>query len=417
MQRRHWLFALITGSLVCGTMSAGRTGESSASTKPTATAQIRDMFTQGKVNVNVRLRWEHVEQDGRRTASAVTVRPRLGFTTAPLHGFRAGIEFQGNTPLGTEKEYRPSPLSTDPETINHAIIADPEDFVLDQVWGSYTRWDSTVKAGRQVILLDNQRFVGPVGWRQLQQTFDAAVLNVGALEHWDFMYGHLWQINRVLGMNNRGGRWTTASHLIHVRYDACAYATVTLYGYLLDIHNAPALSSDTFGGSVAGTAPINDSWKLTYRGEFAWQIDAFDNPADYGAPYYHLMAGPEVGRFNAGVGYEVLGSDNGASVQTPLATLHAWNGWADMFLTTPTDGLRDLYGWAGVKLPWELPLKVVVHKFDADKGSRDYGWELDIQLSRSFGPYFKVLAAYARYDGKDVHPDTEKFWLQGEFNY
>lgn len=85
---------------------------------------------------------------------------------------------------------------------------------------------------------------------------------------------------------------------------------------------------------------MNDAWKITCRGEVAWQRDAYDNPADYSAPCYHVLAGPEVGRFNGGVAYEVLASDNGAAVQTPLATLHGWNGWGDNFLRTSADGPR-----------------------------------------------------------------------------
>ena len=45
-----------------------------------------------------------------------------------------------------------------------------------------------------------------------------------------------------------------------------------------------------------------------------------------------------------GGGYEVLGADDGAaltSFQTPLATLHKFQGWADKFLTTPPNGIRE----------------------------------------------------------------------------
>jgi hypothetical protein len=387
---------------------------------PTASARIKEAFTKGKLDVNLRLRWENAEQTGRETANAVTFRARLGYTTAPLYGFQAGLEFQGNVPVGTTDEYKPYPSSTDPDTVNKVVVADPEDYLIDQGWGSYTRWDSTVKGGRQKLLLDNQRFIGPVGWRQLQQTYDAAVLDVGALKDWRFFYGYLWQINRIFGPNNPGGRWTTSSHLIHVTYEGCEYARVALYGYLLDITTAPRFSSDTFGASVTGKIPLSEEWKLSYRGEFAWQTDAYDNAADYGAPYYHLKIGPEVGRFNAGVAYEVLSSDNGAAVQTPLATLHAFNGWADNFLVTPADGLRDAYAWVGVNLPGDFPLKATVHKFDADDGDNDYGWELDLSLAHSFGKYFKALVAYARYDGKDgarYSRDLNRFWLQGEFIY
>ena len=34
--------------------------------------------------------------------------------------------------------------------------------------------DTPLKVGRQRIILDNARFVGNVGFRQLEQTFDAA---------------------------------------------------------------------------------------------------------------------------------------------------------------------------------------------------------------------------------------------------
>ncbi len=48
-----------------------------------------------------------------------------------------------------------------------------------------------------------------------------------------------------------------------------------------------------------------------------------------------------------GVGYELLGSDDGvAAFQTPLATLHKFNGFADQFLVTPAGGLQDIYFYA-----------------------------------------------------------------------
>ena len=48
----------------------------------------------------------------------------------------------------------------------------------------------------------------------------------------------------------------------------------------------------------------------------------------------------------------MLGGDNGSgnrAFQTPLATKHAFQGWADQFLTTPADGIEDAY--LGVTAP------------------------------------------------------------------
>lgn len=413
-----------TGALLASpqcTLQAADGGASAPAPAPTASAVIKEAFTEGDLDVNLRMRWEHAEQDGLDDSDAVTFRARLGYTIAPIYGFQAGLEFEGNIPVGTEDHYKPYPASADPDTINNVVIPDPEDYEANQAWLSYTRWDSVIRGGRQVLSLDNQRWIGPVNWRQLNQTYDAALLSVGALEDFNFIYSYVWGVNRVFGQHNPGGQLDVSAHAINVSYDGIENVKVVGYAYLLDVLDAPMASSDTVGASVSGKYPLCEAWKLAYRGEFAWQWDAADNPTDYDAPYYHISLGPEVGRYNFGVAYEVLGADSNGSVQTPLGTVHAFNGTADTFLTTPADGLRDAYAWVGVKLPGDMPLTVTGHKFYADRGSNDYGWEVDVTLARNFGKYFKVLAKYAWYDGEDgpvsYSADRSKFWLQGEFAY
>ncbi len=129
--------------------------------------------------------------------------------------------------------------------------------------------------------------------------------------------------------------------------------------------------------------------------------------------------------FSFGAGYEVLGTDSNdagagsVGFKTPLATAHAFNGWADLFLATPAKGLRDVYAYGQVVLPAQVPLRAVYHKFDADSGGGDYGYEIDLQALKKFGKHWTVLAKYAYYDGKDapVAVDVQKFWAQVEFNF
>jgi hypothetical protein len=129
-----------------------------------------------------------------------------------------------------------------------------------------------------------------------------------------------------------------------------------------------------------------------------------------------LEVGGATKTVNFGAGYEVLGSDGGRKgFATPLATLHAFNGWADLFLNTPVKGLRDFSVSAGVTLPGSVPLKVVYHDFTSDFGRVDYGNEWDAQLSRKIGPRWAVLAKVARYHGKPPFFATNRFWLQCEF--
>src|SRR3546814_3293516 len=82
---------------------------------------------------------------------------------------------------------------------------------------------------------------------------------------------------------------------------------------------------------------------------------------------------------------DVCSSDLGNGVvafQTPLATLHAFNGWADRFLSTPGNGLEDIYvGVGGKHGQWNW--QALWHDFSADRGGADYGTELDAQDRKS----------------------------------
>jgi len=169
---------------------------------------------------------------------------------------------------------------------------------------------------------------------------------------------------------------------------------------------------------------VSEKVKLNYRAEFAYQTDYAENPQNYEADYYNLELGATVKPVAFGLGYEVLGSDNNVGFKTPLATLHAFNGWADVFLNTPALGLQDIYGFAQVTLPAEIPLRAIYHKFDSDAGDADYGSEIDLVASRKFGKNWTALVKYAYYMGEDAVPgvvpantDVQKFWAQVEFNF
>jgi len=380
------------------------------------TEDLVGAFKNGKFNLNARMRYEYADQDGLDASNAFTLSTRFGFTTAPLYGFQAMMEGENISAIGNRNNYNDAAGNGAGKT----AVADAATTQLNQYWLSYSRWDTTLKGPRQRINLDNQRFVGAVGWRQNDQTFDAVALENHSIENTSLYLAYLYQINRVFGAGNPGGTWQSRSYLFNANWDGCQYARVTPYVYLLDFENdSPANSTASYGASVTGKAPIAESAELSYRGEVAWQTDYADNPADYGALYYHAnVDGKFQKRWSLGAGYEVLGSDNNQGFKTPLATLHSFNGWADAFLTTPGQGLRDLYGSAGVNLPGDFPLKFVYHKFDSDKMSINYGQEFDVVLSKKFYERFTALAKYAYFDGKGAaYPDRQKFWAQLSFNY
>jgi hypothetical protein len=408
--------------------------------------KIPEAIAKGKFNLNVRLRYEYVDQDGVAAITddshAPTIRTRFGYTSAPLYGFQGMLEGENVTVIGPEHNFNAAGSNGQPDK---PVVADPPTTELNQAWLSYSYTNlATVKAGRQRIALDNHRFVGDVGWRQNMQTFDAATAQGTPVKDLNLYYGYLWEVQRVFGgvadlpAASPNHDFNSDSHLINVSYAPCPFGRFVGYAYLLDLDlsNGTAARYDnscaTYGGYFAGNAPVTEKLALGYRAEFAWQTDYADSTQDYATEYYNLELSGNIKPFAFGVGYEVLGSDNndnapGTSVgfRTPLATLHAFNGWADVFLNTPADGLCDLYAFAQVTLPYQIPLRFAYHKYDAESGSDDFGQEFNVIASKKFGKHWTGLLKYAFYDGDDAAPpalavadvEVHKFWAQVEFNF
>lgn len=386
--------------------------------------RLPDAIAGGKLSFNARLRYEVAEQSGLATSRALTVSPSFGFTTAPVYGFQGMIEGENVTSILDRDDYNAAGSNGQP---GKTVIADPPVTELNQVWLSYSNWKSTVKGGRQRVVLDNARFVGDVDWRQNQQTYDSVTLTSRPLDKLTLFYGYIWEVRRIFGdvaslpAGNRN--FDSDSHLFNVSYTVNPYLKLTGYSYLLDLENSPANSSATYGGAVSGAWSFAEGWRLNYGGEFAWQTDHGNNPANYGTDYERIEVSADYKRWTAGAGMERLGADNGMGFRTPLATLAKFNGWADVYLNTPGRGLRDVYGFAQVRLPWDLPLRVDYHAFASADGRVDYGREVNVTLTRKFGKNWMFLARYAYHEG-DQSPnppaaalDVQKVWIEMNFTY
>lgn len=377
-------------------------------------SSLVDSIKQGQLLYNARLRYEYADMKSLKRSNALTLRNRLGYQTASFYGFQGLLEFEDVRFIGNDGNANLAGTNGEPL---RTVVADPEDTEINQAWLSYSNWDTSLKAGRQRIILDNARFVGNVGWRQNEQTFDAVALSNQSLSNTTLLYGYVHNVNTILGDDHPRGNLDTHAHIAHVSYSGFSAGTLTGYGYFLDVEDLPAVSSNTVGGSFDGSSPLYHELMATYRAEYAYQTEAGDN-SDYSAHYYHAQMGGLYKRCSAGAGYEILTDDNGIGFSTPLATLHAFNGWADIFLMTPGNGLKDFYAWAGYELPGQIPVKFYYHKFDSNTGGADYGQEFDLAVSRRFGKHWTVLAKYAYYNAEDLpYQDTQKAWLQVEFNF
>lgn len=362
-----------------------------------------------KPAVDARYRYETVDQEGfDRDADASTLRLRLGLEAAfncTLNGF---IEFEDVRAVGPD-DYN----STANGKTGFPVIADPEDTELNRAWLRWRPADAAdVKLGRQRIILDNARFVGNVGFRQNEQTFDALRLDYRLGENWVLRAMHVDQVNRIFGDSHPDrllAEFDVNTQLVNLAWSTDRM-TLAGYAYLYENQDIESVSTETYGLRWTGNRPLEGGIRLRGTLEFATQ-DPYENGAAVNdADYLHAIAGFDWGQVSADVGHEVLGGNGEYGFSTPLATLHAFNGWADIFLATPPGGLEDTYGKIAGSfgdLGWQL----VYHDFGAERGGADYGSELDLALTYPlpFGAGGKL--EYADYDADGFAADTRKIWL------
>ncbi|MFT5758822.1 MAG: hypothetical protein ACI9LM_003570 [Alteromonadaceae bacterium] len=363
---------------------------------------ITDALINGKTSVNLNLRYETVDQD-----NALTVRTRLTYATGSVNGFSSLVEFEDSRSVLGVDDYN----NTLGENTDYSVIADPETTELDQMLVQYQQKSFSIKAGRQVITMDNHRFVGHVGWRQDRQTFDGVTFAYQPIENLNVKYGYISQRNRIFA---EAKDIDSKDHLINAAYKMDV-GTIAAYVYLLEVDNNTENSLDTYGLRFNGSSLMGKQ-KISYTFEYANQ-DAETATTSYSADYIFAELGTKFSGIGIKVGYELLGSDDGMyGFSTPLATLHKFNGWSDQFLGTPKEGLSDLYASVGGKIAggkWA----VIYHKFDADEASAavdDLGSEIDAVYTKSFTKNYSMgvkLASYSAGDSTAGKADTDKVWL------
>ena len=378
-----------------------------ASAVPAADS-LSQALSDGKPELDIRYRYEKVEQDGfDLDARASTIRFRLGYTTAPLRGFFVGADVEYIATIGTDNYNDFENGKT-----QYPVVADPEGAELNRAFIGYSGLKNTLfKVGRQRIILDNHRFVGNVGWRQNEQTYDALTAISQFGERVKLIATVINNVNTIWGESHpTKGDLNIDGRVVNVATKIPG-GTLVAYAHLIEVEDAPSMSHRNLGVRYTGKHNFNDDVDLLYTGEYADQSDYKNGSSVIDAAYYFAEAGVRWKQFTCKLGYEVLGSNDGLyGFSTPLATLHKFNGWADLFLTTPDAGLEDLYFSAGAKL-WGFKALAVYHDFSPDESGDDFGSELDLRVARTFKRHYTAVLKYSDFDSdSDVKPDTTKLW-------
>jgi hypothetical protein len=384
---------------------------------------------QTKPLVDIRLRYEEVEQTGFvDNAHAETLRARLGGETGKF--LDTSVLAEGEAMIRLDRDYRPdNAVAT---YTRFPSVADPENYVLNRLSVTNTSLPQTsLTIGRQRINLDDQRFVGSSNWRQNEVTFDAVRVINKSVTNLTVDLTFLNKVHRIYGVDSPQGIYKGDSYLGNIAWQL-PIGKLTAFAYLLDLDPITGLtgaldprrgSTSTYGGRFVGSWPVGVA-KIGYVASYAWQKSRDDNPVHFSNDYYLGELNFTLGGVKLAGGQEFLQGNGTVGFATPLATLHPFEGWADKFLTTPANGIKDTYGslgWTGARSLGldSLAATAVYHSFEAERVSVSYGSEWDFLLTGKWHHYTALLK-YASYMAAATTPaaiarNTNKLWAQLEY--
>ena len=460
-------------AFMCGTALAE---EISAS----APNNLLEAIQQGKPLTSFRLRYESVNQDGYQgtaanakkldTAHAFTLRSLIGWQTATFKNFSFGVQLtdvhEFNDNFNDRRDNQPEHnnggalASVDKRQYPNIVDAgytDVNQLILD--WSGLN--DTRIRLGRQIVNLDNVRFIGDIAFRQNTQVFDGISVLNKSIQNTEIFAAHFSKVRQITTKIRDGN-----IDIVNAKYRISPTESLVGYGYFIDVENLgqnggnPAAigsvaqggnglgasqdstpsattdaSSKTFGLRLDGVHKINEDWKVLYTAEYAKQDDYRGGSTLIDAHYYKVGGGAGFGNWSLRIDHEKLSSNDGKyAFQTPLGTNHLFQGWADVFLATPRQGMEDTFiTLAGSMMKAKLYAEYHVFKSDEDFQSMNgtfgdqYGTEFDASVTYPITPKLTGKIEYANFRESDVYGtslqgaarkgDKEIVWVTGLYTF
>jgi Alginate export len=427
--------------------------EQSAVPEYTLLQAIKD----GKPMTSFRLRYETVDQDSFQpapnankkldTAHGLTLRSLVGWQTAPFKNFSFAAQITDVHDFTDDFNNKRNNLS-EPGKANYPNIVDPAYTDINQLFVNWTGIKNTnLRLGRQQLNLDNVRFIGDIGFRQNMQVFDGVSVLNKSLPDTEIFAAHFGKVRQV-NTELRDGN----IDIVNAKYRISPSESVVGYGYLVDVANLSQnngdpskagfvaeggnglganqdmiktattdASSQTYGLRLDGVHKLNDNWKALYTAEYAKQDNYRNGSGLIDAHYYKIGGGAMYDAWSLRIDQEVLSSNDGKyAFQTPLGTNHLFQGWADQFLVTPRQGVKDTFVTAATSIE-KAKFYAEYHVFHSNKdfetlGSTvadrkfgdKYGTEFDASALYPFTDKLSGKLEYAQFNESDIYGATEK---------
>ncbi|OIQ83458.1 hypothetical protein GALL_347390 [mine drainage metagenome] len=421
---------------------------------------LLDSIKQGTNMSSFRLRYEYDDLNGSpaadKYAEGLTLRSLVGWQTASFDNFSFAAQMidvgklQDNFNDSTTGLQAITAGSNQPGKLAYAKIIDPDYTGVNQLYLDWTGLQGTlVRLGRQQVNLDNVRFIGDIGFRQVMQVFDGVSALNQSLPDTDAYLAHYGSVRQVDTVLRTGGHLDIA----HVKYHLSPTESLVGYGYFSTFDdlgfgqawfgaaaaNAQANQSNKILGlRLDGAHSLDAGWKALYTAEYAKQNGFQGGDSRIDANYYKIGGGASYDNLSLRLDQEKLSSNHGLyAFQTPFGTNHLFQGWTDKFLATPAEGLIDSFITGTCKYA-DFSFFADYHLYQSDMrfnevgggtGGR-YGTEWNAAVSYAYDKHISTKVEYGKFSEGDHYNtsanspvqtnrirDTEKLWLTAMYTF
>ena len=374
----------------------------------------------GRPTLDFRPRYNRIdESDKPERTEGFTYRAVAGWRTAPWHGLRLTTEFIHTDHVGA-KEFNDD--ATQFAASPYPLLPDPRYTGANEFFADYAGIESLrVTAGRQLVRLNNQRFVSDNDFRQVPQLFDGATLAWRGIENAQ-LYAASFSRVRTTSGDLEKLRLTIANAAYNPApgHDLAAYAVFHDQAQNGAFTGFSDSSYRVVGVRAEGAFRAFSTIDLPYSAEYAHQDAYSGGDARIDVRYWRLGGGAATENWTLRYDYESKGSNQGLyGMQMPLTDFYAFNGWTLHFFNTPQLGLRDR--WVTGRAQWgPLTFYGEVHRFRSDFNDVDYGRETDAGITWPALENLILRLKHARYrpgSAIPTQPSVTKTWLTITYTY
>src|SRR5690349_17522393 len=251
---------------------------------------LAESLAHGRFTLELRPRWNRIEEsDKAELTKGGTVRAVAGWVSGPWYGWRMTLQAIHADTFAKHFNDDGNQFATSP----YPLLPDPRYTGANEVRLDYAGDEGVrLRLGRQIVRMDNQRWVSDNDFRQTPQLFDGVVAAYGGIANMDLSASRFWRVRTTSGELD-----SLRLTLLHLAWNPAPGHSFAAYAYYHDQPQNGAFtgfddnSYRVVGARIEGTAARFGAVEIPYLAEYARQSPYSGGDSRIDAAYWRLGAG------------------------------------------------------------------------------------------------------------------------------